>query len=209
MKRFRFTLLAVCLFLLWLGWTDVDIYLRNSSPASLSIEQLFQTGAPREWLQVKGGYQDLDRAISTSGSAELDVLLIPLLASPGQEQIRVLVETRNERAMELFKSFHFKTDSVFEKEAFRTEHLEEFQAQRDITGMVITGMIASGNRDKLLTLAKQTDLNVSEDVIFLSEGKEPERLRGGFFLGTGLLGLAGLIWRLKKGKQAPPARTGA
>jgi len=39
----------------------------------------------------------------------------------------------------------------------------------------ICGMIASGSRDKLMTLAKQLGMAVPEDVIFLSEGNQPPR----------------------------------
>jgi len=41
----------------------------------------------------------------------------------------------------------------------------------------------------LLKLANQTDLGVADDVVFLSEGKEPGRRRGIFFTVVGLLGL--------------------
>ena len=34
MKRFRFTLLAICLVLLYLGWIDVALFLRNPAPAA-------------------------------------------------------------------------------------------------------------------------------------------------------------------------------
>jgi len=41
----------------------------------------------------------------------------------------------------------------------------------------------------LLKLANQTDLDVADDVVFLSEGKEPGKWRGIFFTVVGLLGL--------------------
>ena len=55
--------------------------------------------------------------------------------------------------------------------------------------MLVAGLIARGNRQKLIDLAKETDLNIADDVIFLSEGKEPGKLRGVFFTLMGLLGL--------------------
>ena len=55
--------------------------------------------------------------------------------------------------------------------------------------MLVAGLIARGNQQKLIKLAKETDLNIADDVIFLSEGKTPEKWRGVFFSLVGLLGL--------------------
>ncbi|NIQ93444.1 MAG: hypothetical protein GWN87_03995 [Desulfuromonadales bacterium] len=199
MKRFRFTLVAVCLFLIWLGWTDVELFLRNRQPAEITVEELVAEGPPREWMHVSGGHQDIEQAISTSGSIDLDALLVPLKVDPADERIHVLFETRNPEIMKLFSTYHFKTDSALEKEAFIKEHSQEFHARRDITGMLITGLIATSNRDKLLSLTEMTDLPVAEDVILISEGKTPATMRGFFFLGTGLLGLIFIVlqWRKK------------
>ena len=40
--------------------------------------------------------------------------------------------------------------------------------QWDITGMLIAGLIARGNQQKLIKLAKETALNIADNVIFLS-----------------------------------------
>ena len=64
-----------------------------------------------------------------------------------------------------------------------------FKGQKDVTGMLVAGLIARGNQQKLLKLAKQTGLNITDDVIFLSEGKQPAHWRGVFFTIVGLLGL--------------------
>ena len=81
MKRFRFTLTAICLVLLWLGWTDVSLFLRNRAPLTITEAELVKNGPPREWLHITGGYQDLLMGISTSGSVELDAFLVPLRVS--------------------------------------------------------------------------------------------------------------------------------
>lgn len=206
MKRFRFTLIAICLFLVWLGWTDVDLFLRNRQPAEISVEELIARGAPREWMHIRGGYQDIEQAISTSGTIELDALLVPLKADPDDERIHVLVETRNPEVIKLFSTYHFKIDSALEKEAFQEKHRGEFFGQRDITGMLVSGLVATSNRDKLLSLTEKTDLPVVEDVILISEGKEPVSFRGFFFLGTGLLGLIFIAVQWRKGsRQGGPA----
>src|SRR5210317_2040063 len=119
MRRFRYTLIAVCLVLLFLGVSDLILWFENQTPQPVSIDELEQTGAPREWLQVAAGYQDLDRAISTSGSLELEALLVPLVTHPDQEQIRVMVETRNPHQLKLFQDYHFFTDTLPEKREFR------------------------------------------------------------------------------------------
>ncbi len=198
MRRFRYTLIAVCLVLLFLGVTDLILWFNNQAPQPISIETLEQTGAPREWLQVTAGHQDLDRAISTSGSVEMEALLIPLVTHPDQEEIRILVETRNPHLLKLFQDYHFLTDTIPEKQAFRRDHGDEFKGQREITGMLVAGIIARGNQQKLLKLAKETDLNIADDVIFLSEGKEPSKWRGVFFTVVGLLGLFKAFTRKKK-----------
>lgn len=202
MKRFRFTLLAVCLVLLYLGWNDVSLYLRNPSPAAIEISELERNGAPREWLHVTEGIQDLQQAISTSGSIDIEALLVPLKSSPNDDDFRVLLETRNTRLMEHFRAYHFGQDSVFAKEKYLREHEEDFHARRDITGMVVGGLVASANRDKLMQLSRDVGMNVADDVIFISEGKEPPRYRGFFFMAVGILGLIKVLLLWKKSKPA-------
>ena len=202
MKRFRFTLLAVCLVLLYLGWSDVSLYLRNPSPAVTSIEELERGNVPREWLHVTGGHQNLLEAISTSGSIKLDAFLVPLKSSPDEKAFHVLVETRNPKVLELLANYHFQLDSAEAKEAYLQAHAADFQGQRDITGMLISGLVASGNRDKLMKLAKDVGMQVPPDVLFLSEGKEPGRWRGFFFLAIGLAGLVKVLMLWKKPQSA-------
>ena len=202
MKRFRFTLIAICLVLLYLGGNDLLLWFNNQSPQTLSISQLEENGTPQEWLNVKSGYMDLDRAISTSGSVEMEALLVPLVAHPDQERIRVMVETRDPDLLQLFKDYHFFTDTIPEKQAFRQKHAGTFKGQREITGMLVAGLIARGNQQKLLKLAKQTGLDMAENVIFLSEGKEPGKWRGVFFTVIGLLGMV-RVFTYKK-PETPP-----
>jgi hypothetical protein len=204
MRRFRYTLIAVCLVLLFLGVSDLLLWFNNQTPKAVSIDQLEQSGAPQEWLQVTAGYQDLDRAISTSGSVEMEALLVPLVAYPDQEQIRVMVETRSPHLLQLFQDYHFFTDTLPEKRKFRNEYGAEFKGQRDITGMLVAGLIARGNQQKLIKLAKETDLNIADDVIFLSEGKEPGKWRGVFFTVVGLLGFFKVFTRKKEVTAAAP-----
>ena len=198
MRRFRYTLIAVCLVLLFLGVSDLILWFGNQTPQPVSIDELEQTGAPREWLQVTAGYQDLDRAISTSGSLELEALLVPLVTHPDQEQIRVMVETRDPHQLKLFQDYHFFSDTIPEKKEFRRKHGAEFKGQREITGMLVAGLIARGNQQKLLDLAKQTGLDIADEVIFLSEGKEPGKWRGVFLTVVGLLGLFKVLSRKKE-----------
>ncbi len=204
MRRFRFTLITVCLVLLYLGGNDLLLWFQNQEPAPLSVKNLQEQGSPREWLHISDGYQDLDRAISTSGTIEMEALLVPLLEYPQQETIRILVETRQPQLLDLFKQYHLFTDTVPEKRAFRQEHSEEFQGQRDIIGMEVSGLIAKNNHNKLLKLALQTDLKIAEDVIFISESKEPGKWRGISFCIIGLLGLAKALTGSRKKTQDTP-----
>jgi len=201
MKRFRFTLLAVCLVLLYLGWTDVSLFLRNPAPATVGIAELERGNVPREWLRVTGGYQDLTEAISTSGNLEVEAFLVPLKSSSSAETFRVLVETRDPKVLDLLRTYYFSLESPEAQEAFLREHADEFRGVREVTAMVASGLVASGNRDKLLQLARDVGMKVPPDVIFLSEGKEPGRWRGFFFLGIGLLGLIKVLLLWKKPSQ--------
>lgn len=203
MRRFRYTLIAVCLVLLFLGVNDLILWFNNQAPQPVTIETLEQTGAQKEWLEVTDGYQDLDRAISTSGSVEMEALLVPLVMHPDQEQIRVMVETRNPHQLQLFQDYHFFIDTLPEKREFRSKYGAEFKGQRDITGMLVSGLIARGNHQKLMKLAKETGLDISDDVIFFSEGKEPGKWRGVFFTLIGLLGFVKVLTRKKEGTTGP------
>lgn len=203
MRRFRFTLITVCLVLLYLGGSDLILWFNNPEPESLSIRSLQQNSSAQEWLHITEGYQDLDRAISTSGTIEMEALLVPLLEYPQQETIRILIETRQPHLLQLFKEYHLFTDTLPEKQAFRQEHGEEFQGQRDIIGMKVSGLIARNNHGKLFKLAQQTGLLIADDVIFISEGKEPGKLRGVFFFLVGLLGLIKVLLRPKNKPQKP------
>jgi len=206
MKRFRFTLTAICLVLLWLGWTDASLFLRNRAPLTITEAELVKNGPPREWLHITGGYQDLLMGISTSGSVELDAFLVPLRVSQDSSQpIEVLVETRNPQVVQLLKDYYFKFDTEEAKQAYLKEHQADFFGQRDITGMVIGGLIATGNKDKLMKLAKDEGLNVGDNVLFISEGKEPPTYRGFLFLALGLLGLIKVTAMWKKTASAPQA----
>ena len=198
MRRFRYTLIAVCLVLLFLGVTDLILWFNNQTPQAVTVDTLEQSGITQEWLIVTGGYQDLDRGVSTSGSLEMEALLVPLLSHPDQEQIRIMIETRNPQLLKLFQDYHFLTDTIPDKQRFRRDHSDEFKGQRDITGMLVSGVIARGNQQKLLKLAKQTGLDIADDVIFLSEGKQPGKWRGVFFTVVGLLGLFKVLTRKKQ-----------
>ena len=94
------------------------------------------------------------------------------------------------RRMALFKKLNFDFDSVIKKERFVKEKWAELHPRKDITGMQITGLIATGNTDKLLTLATNLEMPLAENVIFVAEGKEPPRYRGWFFV---LMAIAGII----------------
>lgn len=201
MKRFRFTLLAVCVVLFYLGWMDASLFFRNPEPLPITASELNTTGNSREWLHVTDGYLNLEEAISTSGSIELDALLVPLTASPEEAVYSVIVETRDPKLLEHFTAYNFKTESALQRERYLKEHYDDFHVQRSVTGMEVGGLIASGNRDKLLQLAKETGMDVSENVLFLSEGKEPAKIRGFFFLGIAFLGLVKIVSRWKTPPQ--------
>jgi len=203
MKRFRFTLIAVCLVLMLLGGHDLYLWLNNPEPQEISLAELEKDGPPRQWLTVTGGILDLHEAISTSGSIELEAFLVPLKTSPEQKQVRVLVETRDPQVMDLLRKFHFELDSEAARADFLAQRGAEFTLHRPVTGMLVGGLIASANSDKLLDLAKQLDLPVADKVICLSEKKTPPRWQGLFFFAVGLLGLFRVLSGLRRGAGTP------
>lgn len=202
MKRFRFTLLAICLFLLGLGSYNIFVALRNLEPATLSIEELTSQGAPREWVHITGGTLDLEQAISTSGSIDLAALLVPLQSDTTDGIIKVMVETRDPGLLDLVRTYNFQFDSEWEKAEYLRSHQDEFHPRREIEGSLM-GIVAQGNRDKMLKLAQSAGLNVSDQVIFITEGKEPPRYSGFFFAAVGLLGLIRVVSRWKDQKSEP------
>lgn len=194
MGRFRVTFLAISAVLMFLGINDLELWWRNRTPTPIDIAVLAEQGPPTEWLKISNGYLDLDRAISTSGSVELEALLVPLISAPDRAEIRVLLETRHPRTLELVRGYHFLPETVAEQQAFREEHAAEFVAQRDINGMLVSGLIAKGNRKNLLELAQQTGMDITEDVIFISEGKVPQFWRGLFFTLVALGTVLKIFW---------------
>ncbi len=192
MKRFRYTLLAVCLVLLLLGIHDIRLLLRNPAPLSISLADLESQGAPREWLRIRDARLDLLEAISTSGSIELDAFLVPLRTERNQP-VRVMVETRDPAVMELLRTYYFKLDSERERQEFLAKNRDAFFPQQEVTGMLVGNIIATANRDRLLGLAQQVGMDVADDVIFISEGKTPPKWRGIFFTLTGLAGLIRIL----------------
>jgi hypothetical protein len=197
MKRFRFTLLVVCLVLIYLGGVDLQLMLRNPRPVSVDISELEKSGPEREWLTIRGGYQNLLEAISTTGSVEVDAFLVPIKTEPEAEHYRVLLETRDPQIVDALITYYFKLDSEKARRDYVDEHRELFYGQRDVTGMVMTGLIGTSNRNRLQKLAKDFGVPVPEDAILVTEGKEPARVRGFFFMIVALLGLVkfATMWR--------------
>ncbi len=198
MNRFRITLLVICLLLLWLGYKDLSVLMRNRSPQSITLEQLLTQGAPQDWLTVEGGYQNLDEAISTTGTLELDALLVPLKRSPDQQQVDLLIETRDPELLALFIEYHFQLDTEQERQEFRDKNADRFTRPRQVTGMLVSGLVADNNRSKLEKLATELGMQISPGINFIAEGKEPASLRGYFFIGAALLGLLKFFSMLRK-----------
>ena len=201
MKRFRVTLLVVCLVLSWLGYSDLSLFLRNSEPQQITISNLEAQGPAREWVNVSGGYQDLLQAINMSGTMEIDSFLVPLKSSPESQQINVWFETRDPQIVDLLKTWYFKLNSEEERQQFLTKNQDFFTAQRNINGMTADSGIADSNQGKLKELLQEMNLPASNNVTFISEGKKPESLRGFFFAAIALCGLLKLAFDLKSGRK--------
>ncbi|PLX88106.1 MAG: hypothetical protein C0618_05265 [Desulfuromonas sp.] len=206
MKRFRITLLVVCLLLGWLGYNDVSVYLRNQTPGVATINQVAAQDISQEWLQITGGYQDLLQAINMSGTMEIDAFLVPLKTTRTAEELLVWYETRNPRIVSALKTYYFKLDTDEARARFIEQNKELFFGQRNITGMTVSNLIADSNKNKLEKLLKEMNIPVSDKVVFVSEGKEPEKIRGFFFVAMAMLGIFKFLLGVKK--KAPTAHNG-
>lgn len=205
MQRYRYTLLAVCFVLLFLGVHDLLLMLRNPEPAVISIADAENKRIPREWLTIEGGVWDLREAISTSGTIEVEAYLVPLRSSADpQAPIHVMVETRDPGVVNLLSTYTFNFDSETEREAFVAANLGQFTGRHDVTGMEVSGLIASGNRDKLLSLARDEKMPVADDVLFISEGKVPGKISGLFFTLMAVLGLVKVFQLMRRKGSNPP-----
>ena len=210
MSRFRFTILALCLVILFLGTNDLMLLFNNPEPAFVDITQLEQGDVPREWLSIEGGYWNLEQAISTTGTIELEAFLVPLRSTPDKDsKISVIFETTDPEIIKLLQTYYFTFDSLEEQANFREENKELFFGQHNVTGMQIGGLIESGNRDKLISLAQELNMSVSEDVVLLSQGKTPEKFRGYFFTIIAILGTLKFIQMALQNKKKIAAATGS
>ena len=197
MKRFRVTLIAVCLLVGWLGYSDISVLLRNPEPLEISIFDLETTGAPREWLTINNGYQDLLQGINMSGTMEVGSFLVPLKSSIGSDDVRVWFETRDPQIIEVLKTYYFTLDTEEQRQAFLLDNQQLFSAQRQLTGMTAGNLVSDSNQKKLTQLLQQMNIPVAENTIFISEEKQPVVWRGIFFAGIAIIGLikVGLSFR--------------
>ncbi len=189
MKRFRITILAVCLILFWLGYSDLKIFLRNPEPLQISVAELENSGAPREWLTVTHSVRDLLQAVNMSGSMNIDAFLVPLKRDRESNTMKVWFETRDAKIIEALKHYYFILETEPDRTAFIQANQQLFFGAQPVTGMTAANLVANSNRGKLTKLLQQMELPVSDETIFISAGKSPSRWRGIFFVGVAGLGL--------------------
>lgn len=189
MKRFRITILAICLILGWLGFSDLSLLLRNQEPQQVSIVELEGKGAPREWLTVTDGVQDLLQAINMSGSMTIDSFLVPLKLDPESATMKVWFETRDPQIISALKNYYFVLETDIQRSEFVEANRQLFMGRRSLTGMTADNLVASSNKNKLTELLLEMNIPVSEETIFISEGKEPAIWRGLFFAIIAVIGL--------------------
>lgn len=178
-----------------LGIDDARVALNNRKPQVISPSELSRTEA--EWLELRNAELDLEEAISTSGTLEVDALLVPL-ALPGGGPTRMLVETRDPRRLELFRQLHFGQDSEAQKAAFRLAQHEALHPRSTLRGLRLRGMVARSNAAKLTSLAQEGGLSLDPAAFILVEGREPSPGRGFFFLAMALAALIKAVTLLRR-----------
>jgi hypothetical protein len=204
MKRYRVTLLVICLVLLFLGGSDLNTLRRNFKIQSISIAELESQAPSQEWLAIEGGYVNLLEAISTTGSVEVSAFLVPLKISSDAQDYRILLETRAPAIVDALKTYHFKLDSEQDQQRYVQEHQELFFGRRDVSGMIMSGLVSINNQNRLAKLERDYGVDLPEDVILFSEDKKPAKVRGFLFVGVALLGMFKIFSRWKK-PAAPDA----
>ncbi len=202
MRRFRFTIIAVCLILSWLAYVDITLYVRNMTPQEITITKLETDGPQQEWLKITDGYMDLTQAINMSGTMDIDSFLIPLKQSANTDNIKIWIETREPEIISALKTYYFQLDNDQQRSAYVNKHNNLFFGQRNITGMLTIGLVANNNREKLVQLLTDMDIAVPDQVLFISEGKEPIKWRGFIFA---IIAIAGIM-KLARDINATPAR---
>lgn len=207
MKRFRITLLVVCIYLLYLGGVDLALTLQNPEPKPITVDQLITQGAPQDWLTIEGGTLHLLDAVSTSGELKIEALLVPIHRGREKGPVQILLETRDPELIKAFSTYYILLETEAQKATFAAENTDLIYQTSTRTGLMTTGLVAENNRSRMLKLAKQIGLDVDPEVIFLSEGKTPHTWRGLFYLLVGLAGFFKVLSSWQKGPKNPSVST--
>lgn len=206
MNRFRFTFLVVCLALIYLGTNDLLSWSKNPEPTPISAAELISKGPVEDWVTVEGGILHLLDAANAGGDLPVEALMVPIRIGKEGGPAQIILQTQDADLIEAFSAYYIS----IETEAQRAEYLEK---NKDVffnplprTGMVTSGLIAANHRSRMIKLAKDLDLTIADNVIFLTEGKTPPPWwRGLFFFIVGVAGLFKLWnnWRSTQGPNAP------
>lgn len=197
--RYRVTLATICGVLAFLGGDDLWVFFQNRVPhvrvGSLDVPP------GQHWLRFERVTVDLPEAINTTGTVEVQGLLVPLRIGE-RGPVKVLLETRDAARIALFTRYHFGPDTEAEKAGFLAQHRDALQARTTVQGMRMRGLVARSNHRKLRQLAQEGGLDLAPDALILVEGERPSPWRGSFFL---LVALAGLVKVVHMGRQKEAA----
>ncbi len=203
MNRFRVTLIAICLVLVWLAYNDISLLLRNPEPLVISINELETLDRPpREWLTVTGGYPDYLQGINMTGSTDIEAFLVPLTSSAVSTSYKVWFETRDPEILAALSTYYFLLDTETQRQEFLEKNTRIFSSEKTLTGMTAAELVANSNQKKLVSLLMQMGIEPAATPIFISEAKEPVIWRGLFFALIAVAGLIKLTWDLRTGPKA-------
>ena len=88
-----------------------------------------------------------------------------------------------------------------QQQDFLQNNQQLFSAQRILTGMTADNLVADSNQNKLAELLTKMNIPVTEETIFISEGKQPVVWRGMFFFGIAVIGLIKVLLSFRKPDQ--------
>lgn len=198
MRRFRVTLLVVCGFIIYLGYSKISFVINNPEPELVSINKLLSAEQnDREWITVTDGTLLLKEVISSNGEMEPEALLIPLVVGEEDSVFKVFYETRDPKIMKTFKKYFFGMETEEEQVKYFNENIDRFIIKTPITGVLMTGSELKYNREKLIEIADITNTKVSDNVIFIQEKGEMtfvDNYGGYFLILIGILGLLKVIY---------------
>lgn len=173
------------------GIQNLYVYLTNTKPIEVSIEQLNSNPPSAKWVRVTGGRINLiDAAASEVGfNKKIDRVYVPIHPEGKKESaVSVLLLSTDPEMLALAREFQALGETANGdvdglKVAMEKTHVI-FQ-DRPFEGLIQSGLFRD---DRVIFQVRKTLPNIAKEPIIIEEGKKPSILEG-----LGLLVFAGVV----------------